>query len=265
VTAFDDDTALQRRDDGWHGRVSDRWNIRDGHPNGGYVASFLIRAFAEASPQPDPLSMTTHFLDRPVVGEPVVVRVELLRAARSHAFLSGRLEQEGRVVASGLATFGRHREAEPTLTDGPPDVPPPELCSPPSQPPPFPGMTFRDRFEARVPDDLDSAHWPREGPARSGGWQRLVDRDLDVLAVPLFMDAWVPAVFSTLGFGMAPTLELTVHWHGRPRTRWHLGLFATRFVSGGYTAEDGELWGEDGGLVAQSRQLARFSPGLPPN
>jgi hypothetical protein len=129
----------------------------------------------------------------------------------------------------------------------------------------MPDMTFRDRFDARVPPDLDPGGWPREGPARAGGWQRLVDRDLDELAVPLFMDAWVPAVFATLGWGMAPTLELTVHWYGRPRGAWHLGLFSTRFVEGGYMAEDGELWTEDGVLVAQSRQLARFSPFPPPS
>ena len=54
------------------------------------------------------------------------------------------------------------------------------------------------------------------------------------------------------------TVELTVHWRTRPHTRWHLNWFRTSYLRGGYFVEDGELWGEDGQLVAQSRQLARF-------
>ena len=259
MTEFDADTALERRDDGWHGRITDRWSIREGAANGGYIASFLIRAFAEASPQPDPLTMTTHYLEAPTTDSDVVVRVETLREGRSHAFLSGRLEQAGRPVAVALATFGRRRDDGPLVHEPAPVVArPDELPSPAA--PRFPGMTFRDRFEQRVPPEFDPSGWPREGPARSGGWQRLVDRPLDDLAVPLFMDAWVPAVFASLGWGFAPTIELTVHWRTRPATSWHLGLFSTRFVVGGYMEEDGELWGEDGVLVAQSRQLARFIP-----
>jgi acyl-CoA thioesterase len=259
MTEFDDDTALERRADGWYGRVTDRWSIREGHANGGYIASFLIRAFTEATTQPDPLTMTTHFLEAPTVGEGVVVRVETLREGRSHTFLSGRLEQDGRTVAAALATFGRRREGGPVVSEPAPDVARPEQLDEPAITR-FPGMTFRDRFQQRFLPEHDPSGWPREGPARSGGWQRLVDRDVDDLAVPLFMDAWIPAVFASLGWGVAPTLELTVHWRSRPQPGWHLGMFSTRFVLGGYMEEDGELWGEDGSLVALSRQLARFSP-----
>ncbi len=78
--------------------------------------------------------------------------------------------------------------------------------------------------------------------------------------VPLFMDCWPPSMFFAFQGGFAPTLELTVHFRSRPRTEWHLAAFESRFLMGGYVEEDGLLWGEDGRLVAQSRQLALFRP-----
>ena len=101
------------------------------------------------------------------------------------------------------------------------------------------------------------------GPARVGGWIRFADgRPIDNLAVPLLMDSWPPPMFATFLGGMAPTIELTVHWRNRPspENRWHLADFRSRYLLNGYTEEDGELWDENGRLVAQSRQLARFSP-----
>lgn len=54
----------------------------------------------------------------------------------------------------------------------------------------------------------------------------------------------------------APTIEMTTHVRGLPEPGWPRCRFATRFISGGMLAEDGEIWDESGTLVAQSRQLA---------
>lgn len=257
TTEFDTDTALVRGEGGWHGTVTDRWSIRPGHANGGYIASFLIRAMVNESPQPDPLTMTTHYLERPAVDAPVLATVEVLREGRSHAFLQSRLVQEDRAIAVALATFGRRRDGGPEMAAPMPDVPGVDEATP--QPPMF-DMSFRDRFDTRFPPVYAPSRWTRGGPAETGAWTRLVDRRLDDLAVPLFMDAFVPAIFASFLGGMAPTIELTVHWRGRPTAEWHFGLFRSRFLTGGYVEEDGELWGDDGVLVAQSRQLARFTP-----
>ena len=257
ATEFDTDTALVRGEGGWHGTVSDRWSIRPGHANGGYIASFLIRAMANESPQPDPLTMTTHYLERPLVDAPVLVTTEILREGRSHAFLSARLIQEDRTVAVSLATFGQRRDDGPSFSAPMPDVPGVDESAP--EPPLF-EMTFRQRFDTRYPAVYSPSNWREGGQAETGAWTRLLDRRLDDLAVPLFMDAFVPAVFSTFLGGMAPTIELTVHWRGRPSAEWHFGMFRSRFLAGGYVEEDGELWGDDGVLVAESRQLARFTP-----
>ena len=257
TTEFDADTALVRGEGGWHGTVTDRWSIQPGRANGGYIASFLIRAMLNESPQPDPLTMTTHYLERPAVDAPAVVHVEILREGRSHAFLHSRLEQSDRTVAVALATFGQRRDDGPSMSPPMPAVPPVGECAP--EPPMF-DMSFRQRFETLFPPAYAPSDWHEGGPAETGAWTRLVDRRLDDLAVPLFMDAFIPAIFATFVGGMAPTIELTVHWRNRPTADWHFGLFRSRFLTGGYVEEDGELWGDDGVLVAESRQLARFTP-----
>jgi acyl-CoA thioesterase len=270
---LDEDTALEPAGPGrWRGRVTGRWGIGGG-PNGGYIAAILARALmAEAAP-PQPLTMTIHYVERPVVA-PVTVEVETVRVGRSHATLSARLVQD-RPVAVALATFGRHRPDERQWAQAAAaDYPDPARCVEPARMPVPPGTTpagteFRDRFQVRVaePGDLFYGR-ERPGPALTRGWTRLADgRPTDDLAVPLLMDSFPPAIFSAFfpdlpaGFG-APTLELTVHWRSQPRTDWHLARFSTRLLTGGYVEEDGELWGEDGVLVAESRQLARFvAPG----
>ena len=270
---LDEDTALEPAGPGrWAGRITGRWGIGGG-PNGGYIAAILTRALMSEAVPPQPLTMTVHYVERPEVG-PVGVDVETVRVGRSHATLSARLVQE-RPVAVALATFGRHRPEERSWAGtGAPEYPGPERCIEPAPMPAPPGaapggMEFRDRFRLRAaePGDL---FYGREGPGVSvtQGWTRLADgRPTDNLAVPLLMDSFPPAIFSAFfpdlptGFG-APTIELTVHWRSEPHSDWHLARFTTRHLMGGYVEEDGELWGEDGVLVAESRQLARFvAPG----
>ncbi|HEX9969051.1 MAG TPA: thioesterase family protein [Acidimicrobiales bacterium] len=270
TTEFDEDTALVRDGEGdgdsgtWRGAVSPRWNIGVG-ANGGYMASFPLRAMAELAPFPDPLTMTTHYLRRPAWA-PLTVRAHVTHATRAHAYLQATVEQDEGPIATAMAVFGILRDHNPgddMVVGAPPDLPRPDEV--PTMPAPQEeGMEFVRRFEYKVtPDHLEAFWGPEPAPARSVGWFRLPDRPLDALAVPLFMDGFPPAVFGSHGPGLAPTIELTVHWRSQPTTTWHAAEFRTRFLIGGYMEEDGELWGEDGRLVAQSRQLARFTPAPP--
>jgi acyl-CoA thioesterase len=260
VPEFDDDTALEKRGDRWYGSVTDRWDIGPGRPNGGYVASFLIRALAAEAPQPDPLTMTTHYLGRPTTDTEISVAVDLVHAARSHAFLQARMEQAGRPLATALAAFGSRDRESPSFSVPMPETPPPEqLEDPPRMA--MPGMSFRDRFDWRPPPSMHPGSWGSfDNEALSGGWQRFSDgRPVDELTIPLFMDAYAPAIFArTRPEGGVPTIELTVHWRGRPSGTWQFAEFRTRILAHGYLEEDGLLWSADGTLVAQSRQLALF-------
>jgi hypothetical protein len=78
-----------------------------------------------------------------------------------------------------------------------------------------------------------------------------------------YSDAWLPSAFPRLGRVVAaPTLDLTVHIRaplppaGMGPEDFVLGVFRTRWATGGLWNEDGELWSPDGVLLAQSRQLA---------
>ena len=260
---FDRDTALTKRGDGWHGTITDRWHIRRG-PNGGFIAAFVLGAMLRESPFPDPLTTTTHYLSAPVVG-PARVTVEPLRIGRSHATLAATLHQSERRAIT-IGTFGTLREGG--LESVQHEMP---VVSPAGQSERrltgsdgHDEMPIRQRLVQLVPPEMASV-WEEPGPARAGGWTRFPDRALDAHGVPLFMDCWPPSMFATFMGGFAPTIELTVHFRSRPHTEWHLALFRSRFLMQGYVEEDGELWGEDGRLVAQSRQLALFVSPDPPD
>ena len=259
---FDADTALERVCEGHHeGTMTDRWTIGAGL-NGGYVAAFGLRAAVSESTQPDPLSMTVHYLDRALPG-PAEVFVETLRIGRGHTTLAFRVVQTD-LKAAGLVTFGRHRQPGPHDFSPPAPEPGPDpddcLRLPPSN---VLGSTFWRRLDRRVAEPED-VFFLRETPgdATTGGWTRFADgRPTDALAVPLFLDGWPPAMFGRTLHAPpsgAPTLELTVHWRDRIGPGWHLARFETRLVAGGYADENGELWADDGRLVAESRQLARY-------
>jgi len=257
MSLFDDDTALVRDGDVWRGEVSPRWHVGAG-PNGGYLATLPLRAALDLAPLPDPLSMTTHYLQRPVYG-PIEVRPRLLHATRGHAYLAADAVQEHGVVLTALAVVGTLREDTRLAARMPETAPPDEHVTVPATDDPSLEFTRRFEYRARRPE-FEGFYPGTPGIEVAQAWMRLLDRDVDTLAVPVFMDGMPPAVFGALGPGLMPTLELTVHWRARPRTHWHLARFSTRFFTGGYVEEDGELWGEDGTLVSMSRQLARYVP-----
>ena len=59
-----------------------------------------------------------------------------------------------------------------------------------------------------------------------------------------------------------PTIDLSLHFRqtlprpGAAPDAWTLAVFRTLTSREGFLEEDGELWSQDGVLLAQSRQLA---------
>jgi Thioesterase-like superfamily len=213
-----------------------------------------------------PRSLTIHYADAPEPG-PVLIHTVIERSGRSLSTLSARLEQNGTVKALALAAFSVAWDAPEVDV-----LPMPELAPADLQRRSSPAL-----FKGAPPFTRQLVMQPRVGavpfsgadaPMEIGGWLGLPEpRVLDALSVALFCDAWFPPSFIALSQpAVSPTIDLTIHFR-RPLTDTErdpnelcLGVFQTRLLYEGFFEEDGVLWGADGAVLAQSRQLAIVIP-----
>jgi acyl-CoA thioesterase len=260
TTSFDDDIALRRAGDGaWAGALAPGWDTPRG-PLGGYVMAILMHGLELAVDDAERTArtVTTHFLRVPEAG-PVTVSAEVERAGRSLSTVTGRLEQNGKLIALALAAYSKAWEsplldgsAMPEAEPGEDERRSPQEDFPRADRPPFMGrLTMQPRF--------GEAPFTGADRAEVGGWLGLLEqRPLDALSIAVLADAWFPAPWPRLAeLAPAPTIELTIHF----RTPLPLpdslvlGRFESTLTRDGFFDEAGELWLPDGTLVAQSRQL----------
>ncbi|HLM27822.1 MAG TPA: thioesterase family protein [Thermoleophilaceae bacterium] len=257
---FDEDLDLRPLEEGsWKGRIEGRWWTPRG-PLGGFVMALILRALEKAVADADrqARSLTVQFLRPPAEGA-VTVKPLIERAGRGLTNASARLEQDGRVIALGLATFAGPREG-PELTESPmPEVEPPGEREQPRRE--LPGAEAPNFVELlSTQPRFGSEPFSRAANALTGGWIGLREpREVDAAALCVLADAWYPAPWPRLaGLAPAPTVEMSVYFRAplpQPDALL-LGRFRSAQVRDGYFDEDGELWMPDGTLVAQSRQLA---------
>jgi acyl-CoA thioesterase len=259
--SFDQDIALRPTGDGvYEGEVRGGWWTPRG-PLGGYVMALMLSGLEQEVGDPErmPRAVTMHFLRPPQAG-PITVRATIERAGRTLTSVSGRMEQDGKLMGLALGAFSTPWDS-PLLNDSPmPDVDPPQgrmttgsRSIPDAMPPPFvERMVFQHRFGPPLFSGADRAE--------VGGWLGMREqRPIDALAVAVLADAWFPAPWPRLrGLAPAPTIDLTIHFRAPLPVPdgLLLGRFRSRLVRDGFFEEDGELWAPDGTLVAQSRQLA---------
>ncbi|MCC5858456.1 MAG: thioesterase family protein [Ectothiorhodospiraceae bacterium] len=262
---FDMETAVVEHSSGrYRTHLHPAWNIGD-KPNGGYAAASLIRAMAQLAGREDPVTVTTHYLRPGVAGQDAEIRTELVRSGRRTVNTAASLHQDGKERLRCLAAFGDLSDAadagRPTLSLPPVQLAPPEHCHTRSGEDQGIDLPINSRLELRMAPEY--AEPGAAGRAEIAGWVRFLDgRPTDAAALPLFADAFPPAVFSLLGrVGWVPTLELTVQVRRRPAPGWIAARFHTQDLHNGLLVEDGELWDETGALVARSRQLAMLLEG----
>lgn len=251
-------TAIDRLDDTtWSAEVAPGWDIL-GSADGGYLMAIAARVGAEATGRPDPVTITCHYL-APAGPGPVVVDARVLRAGRRFSTVHATMSSGGTSLLTVLGTYADLERPADTLAERvdalPPDLPPPEECVALE-----PTETFPPPFVGKVDLRLHPGHLigSSAGRPRVSGWFRLRDDEpADVIALLVAVDAFPPTVFfADLPLAWVPTLEMTAHVRARPAPGWLRCSFGTRFITGGFLEEDGEVWDATGRLVAQSRQLA---------
>ena len=268
---FSDAMAMTQRGDGRFVAAFDRsWWVVVG-PNGGVIAALLLRA-AQASVAPDrsPRTITVHYVRPPVEGE-VEMEVSVDRTGRTVSFVSVRMLQSDRLVASAMVALATARDAPIEW----------EQRSPPqvrSLAESF--MMEGDGSEIPIRDRWDQA-WAVGVPGQAltevsggfeaGGWLRLADPEpYDAAVIAAMSDAWVPAVMVHSEAAVhTPTLELTVHFR-RDIAEADLdpnehccAVFRQHSAHEGFLDESGEIWSEDGRLLAMCRQMGLVLPRPP--
>ena len=264
-------TAVHPREDGsgtYDASVHPGWDI-GGNANGGYLLAIAARAMADAADRPDPVTITAHYLSPGRPG-PLEVHTELVKSGKRFATVRATMtDGAAKPLITVLGTFGdldpEKADAWPTLVQSaPPELPSIEACRRMFRAP-VAGEAAADPpdFVTSIqlhlhPDDAGFATGRKSGEMRVRGWFNLRDDEpIGTLGLLTAVDAFPPTIFNTdLPVAWVPTVELTAHVRARPKPGWLRCAFTTRFVSGGFIEEDGEVWDEDGTLVAQSRQLA---------
>ena len=264
---FDADTAVVPLGDGIYAATcSSDWGVPMGGPNGGYFAAILARAvLAEVDdPERRPRSLSVQFLRRPAYDVELRIAVAVERVGRTMTNVTVRAEQEGRLLAIGMAIAALDQTVALDYTTPAPVLPPPDdvptLPVHPRMPP------IASRYLCKP--CLGPAMFSGGDEALTGGWIRLVDpRPFDALAAVAYLDAWLPAPFTMVASPLiAPTLDYTVHLRAPlpvpeldPAAFLMLRMGSTTSASGMFE-EDCEIWSPDGVLLAQSRQLALLAP-----
>lgn len=254
MNRFDADTALHTLSEGrFRAEVIERWSVGPG-PNGGFIAALAARALETTIAAPL-RSLTLHYLAAPALG-PIDVTVTILREGRTTAFARVELSQGGTPKVAGLAALAPWREDAPAYADTPaPPRPGPDECiriepGRPGQP------LFLGNYDMRV-------HRPdaERRPMVLGGWIRSAEpRPLDAPLLAAMADAWIPPAVVRLPEPVfCPTIDLTVHFRAPlpegDEHPWVQAEFRSGTAGGGTTDEDAWLWGADGTLLAQARQL----------
>lgn len=241
------------------GTITPNWAI-NGLPNGGYLMALLTSAVLKTSRKRRVAIVTANYIQRTSPGS---VRLHLERISDTVQFerFGVRLVQEERVAVAAMATLiddGIACSVDRYET-GAPEVAPLDRCM---AMPAMPKFTLFDQMDLRL--DPSCTGWMTTGElterSEHKGWIRFKkERPFDAVALLLIADCFPPPAYASLGMSAwVPTIELTVNIRKLPSTPWLKCFFHTRFITCGLLEEDGQIWDEEGELVAISRQIAQY-------
>jgi len=279
---LDLDTRVEGGDGRYTATLSKDWNIWG--PNGGYLASVLLRAAGAHAAPVRPASLAVHFLARASFEE-VTLTTRTLRRTRRAEAVAVSMVQNDRAVAEALAWF--------VLDDLPgldhdvavmPEVPRQDELRSLDQ--------LRIDFDMPAPpfvfwDNLEQwpcrwrAEWPPTEPSApvSEAWFRFRptatfdDCHVDAARLVVLLDTmgWPAAVQAHAwewGDGppqwVAPSLDLHVRFHRfRPEEPVLFNRVESPVGAGGLLTAEGRVWSPDGVLLASAGAQLLSTP-VPP-
>lgn len=226
---------------------------------GGLIAALLHEAMAKAVPDQRQATVFNLQFIAPAMFGDVQIKVDQLRVGKSVSHLQATALQEGKPVATALASFTNQRESS-LHCDGPAA---PVIATPDTTPPGYersgPVPDFIKQFDHRWV--LGEAPFMASSEKAIGGWIRVRDSNTDISEghVLAMIDAWPPAALSMLSMpAPASTLNWTIRWADHP-----MGFQTSEFcqfhtemdcASHGIAHSRSFFWGPDGKLIAISEQ-----------
>ncbi len=256
---FDQDISLtETAPDAFKIQISRNWSI-NGNPNGGYLMALMANAMLQRSHKKSMVISTATYLSKTLPGDADIF-IENIGLSNHFDRWQARLVQGDKEKIRAIATFSDPPDdrTEKRYEKLPPDLAPKEDCF---QIPPMGEYTVFDNMDVRL--DPRCAGWFTGSLidiSEHRGWIRFQsDRPFDAPGILLAADAFPPPVFTSSGMtAWVPTIEFSVNIRNIPETRWLKCIFRTHFINNGILEEDGEIWDENGELVAVSRQIAQF-------
>lgn len=244
------------------GTITPNWSI-NGIPNGGYLMALMANAMMDHDPSTCNAIVTANFLSR---SRPGAARLAVEKIAASPQFerFQCSLHQDGSERIRALGTFANQpcnngfvRYESPL-----PEIAPRDKCM---MMPAMPGYSLFEQMEVYL--DPDSVGWVNGSLSEKSeqkGWIRFKEGGgYTVPALLLIADTFPPPVFASQGMvAWVPSIELSVNIRNLPETDWLTCIFRTRFITGGFLEEDGQVWDGSGRLIAVSRQIAQYRSNL---
>lgn len=241
----------------YRAELSQAWEIWG--PNGGYLATFALRAAAREAQLRRPASLYCHFLSSPKFA-PVSLDVQLLKGGRRSESFSVQMTQEGKPILQALvrtvaeAPGFEHQHARA------PTVPrPEELKGYWELWPDGPGRKFQfwtnlegrsvDQTIDRKPQATPRLDWTRFQPQPCFD-DPFVDAARSLILLDTF--GWPAAINSYLTSDyIAPNLDTSVWFHqSSPQSEWLLIEHDCPVAQHGLMGVSGKVWDVDGRLLA---------------
>ncbi|MFV0495976.1 thioesterase family protein, partial [Mycobacterium sp.] len=197
-----------------------------------------------------------NYFASPEPGTTATLKVTPVKLGRRIQTVDVDLEHTARPLARLTANFATDHRGPTQELAAPPELPDPHSL-PDARTLGIPTDGLFGRIEYRMATVPGWAQGTPSGDPTSLAWQRLAGGTaVDWPALGLLVDTAPPPVLE-LGNHRSMTVQLTVHFHRLPVPgSWIASRFFTRHLNDGFHEEDGELWDDQGRLLAQSRQLA---------